>query len=869
MGKRVADLTDLPAQWESIRKLRAQAARGYSLFASTIQGQRGCLGSLKDCGANHEALKVILVLMVKSRTVETPAVDDLSEKVRAFFEEVNYPDKNSLAAVAHQDAWSAKRCLTTLKRKWIRHEDEKVRELVQLYDKIAQAGEHLVHRINTDEDIDGGAEAEDVNGETEGVEPEPHPDEEVAEMGEMVAAASESEADISGLGLLAALVSEAEEPGPEPCLDELEEAGATDAVIAMEVSASQAEPVVAEESSASRPEPMIAGESSASGPETVIAKEPSASGPEPVIAEEPSASGPEPVIAEESSASGPEPVIAEESNASRPEPVIAEESNATRHVSKVESGGDASVRTVARPLVSLEEKLAMSRAKLRAQLLNLCCDMMCAMMFFITKRSMALSAGSSAPEVIADSDDERPAPSSHMPVDEADTQMFHPDTQAIMGPLLDEELMVVSATTTESPPKPRQLFRAGSLGCEGDVLETAASLPLPSSPNGETEKPREKPLKEHKFLDLSPPEKVLTRSDQLSLKHSNKEEADGENDHGADSMPKKRGPGRPKGKAKAKASSAKAKAKASASKAEAKASASKAEAKASASKAEAKASASKPEPKVKAKAKAKGKACKTTVEASEASAVAASPVVSEPGFEEEPESSAKAVTTRRGAFKKRHVRVGRKGKKSKRSREVVESEETPRAPAKKARRSHDVEADVGSSVGAAVDVEKPSGAGSKKANPKVKAVAKAKAVGKVVAKPKALEKADAVPKTVPKKKAAPKKKAVAADSESGADGDDDGFSYPKTFAGRWCPKQKDSFGWLIWRYICKSFMVAVAPNIKDRSRSKKELEFFKLAKANFLESNMEIDSPDVKDFFEEQAEIYVRDWIVRFEARVQ
>ena len=48
-----------------------------------------------------------------------------------------------------------------------------------------------------------------------------------------------------------------------------------------------------------------------------------------------------------------------------------------------------------------------------------------------------------------------------------------------------------------------------------------------------------------------------------------------------------------------------------------------------------------------------------------------------------------------------------------------------------------------------------------------------------------------------------------------------------------------------------------------------QLEFFKLAKDNFVESGMEIDSPDVKDFFEEQAEIYVRDWILRFEAGVQ
>ena len=91
-----------------------------------------------------------------------------------------------------------------------------------------------------------------------------------------------------------------------------------------------------------------------------------------------------------------------------------------------------------------------------------------------------------------------------------------------------------------------------------------------------------------------------------------------------------------------------------------------------------------------------------------------------------------------------------------------------------------------------------------------------------------MEKAETVPKAVPKKKAGPKKKAIAAGAGSGADGDDskdDGFTYPKTFAGRWCPKQKDSFGGLIWRNITKNFLLIVGPNIMDRSRTKKEARF--------------------------------------------
>ena len=206
-----------------------------------------------------------------------------------------------------------------------------------------KAGDPVIHRITTDEDIDGGAGEEALIEETAGVEPEPYPAEPLAAVENMEASALEAEADVSGLALLAAVVAEDEEP--EPCPDE---------------------PLAAEGASATEP------------------VEASASRPEPVIAKESEAARPEPVIAEESGPSGPDPVIAEESCRSRPEPVIAEESGPSRPKSKVESGRTLSVRAVARPLVTLEEKLAMSRAKLRAQLLNLCRDMMCAMMFFIT-----------------------------------------------------------------------------------------------------------------------------------------------------------------------------------------------------------------------------------------------------------------------------------------------------------------------------------------------------------------------------------------------------------------------------------------------------------------------------------------------------
>ncbi|OLQ14539.1 hypothetical protein AK812_SmicGene1326 [Symbiodinium microadriaticum] len=167
MVKRVADLTDLPLKWESIRALRIQAARGLGLFVSTVPGQAGCLGNLKDCSANHEALKAILFLMTKSRTIETPTVDALSEKGKMFLEESNYPDKTSLVAVAHRDAWSAKRCLTTLKRKWIRHEMPK--------DKFADAKEDIAVAALAPDEPEAAPEPEEPLAEVESMGSEVEP----------------------------------------------------------------------------------------------------------------------------------------------------------------------------------------------------------------------------------------------------------------------------------------------------------------------------------------------------------------------------------------------------------------------------------------------------------------------------------------------------------------------------------------------------------------------------------------------------------------------------------------------------------------------------------------------------------------------
>ena len=93
-------------------------------------------------------------------------------------------------------------------------------------------------------------------------------------------------------------------------------------------------------------------------------------------------SGSEPVAGEirASEVSGSEPVAVEirASGSSGSEPVAQEVDKSSR-AKVVTMDSLSSGREVARPLASLEAKLALSRAKLKAQLLKLCCDMICSM----------------------------------------------------------------------------------------------------------------------------------------------------------------------------------------------------------------------------------------------------------------------------------------------------------------------------------------------------------------------------------------------------------------------------------------------------------------------------------------------------------
>ena len=56
--------------------------------------------------------------------------------------------------------------------------------------------------------------------------------------------------------------------------------------------------------------------------------------------------------------------------------------------------------------------------------------------------------------------------------------------------------------------------------------------------------------------------------------------------------------------------------------------------------------------------------------------------------------------------------------------------------------------------------------------------------------------------------------------------EDEEVCLPKTFAGRLCPKVEGNKGWLLWQHIVRSFVEIVAPNIMDRSRTKKEASGF-------------------------------------------
>ncbi|CAE7676905.1 unnamed protein product [Symbiodinium sp. CCMP2592] len=871
MVKRHADLSKLAGIWENERKLRMHAARGQAVFASTVAGQTQCSGNLKDCSENFEALMCILKLMHECLTVETPPIDGLSDACKEFLEMANFPDKSALLCFAHRDAWSAKRCLTFLRRKWARNEipkDEKVKKLVAMYDSICEAalaaGHSIIRRESSDDDISIASPIADAvasNSEPVAVE---------TGAGPRILPMTTADMQANQLFCYAGLVQDAD-VGEHLAAVETEASGSS-GLVAMETEASGSSGLaMAVESRASESSGQLAIVSEASGSSGPPAMETEASGSSGRPAMETEASGSSGPVALTSEASEPSGRVAMESEASASSGsrlVATTMDQRSRSKAKVVrkdalcKDAMSSQRQVARPLLAdLEAKLAMSRAKLKAQLVKLCCDMICSLrallmnrmpslsfmivarrhfdfgvFFYSRKRHMAktVTVTRAVPEVIADSDDDGSAPplecAPSVSVDNQETLTYDPDTQALMEPLWDEEKLIMAMNSgTASPPKPRELFPDTS-------AQGSEAVPPSSSA---------KVNKEHKFMALSPPSKVLTRSDQLALKSSN---AAADDDEQAE--PKKRGPGRPRGKARA------------------------------GPKASAKA-------KAKGKAKAKASSSKGAKKASEASeAPVAESTVLTPALlaeesawlEAEPNDQPRGVRTRRGGFKKRRSfrrKSSKEAKKVKCATDAVPAESADNDESAVHAADDADGAPAGDHSGGEAAKAKASPKGKAKASPKGKAKAspkaKAKANPKAGAKASPKAKAEANPKS--KANVGPKAKAKARGCQAimengGALLKPDGsfvFDYPKTFAGRFCPKTEQSQGWHLWRYIARSFIEFVAPNIRDRTRSKKELEYWTFAKKNFVDDDIDIFRPGGDEFFAEQAQFYVRDFILRFE----
>ncbi len=121
-------LQQVDMQWESQRDLRQRCCKGLSLMVN-VKGKGPVMGTLANITANHTVLAAITGRMAQNGVIKTPPVDSLSALVFDFYVLANFPDTATAATLAHQDAWAIKRCLTTLRRKWQRHETPRVPSL--------------------------------------------------------------------------------------------------------------------------------------------------------------------------------------------------------------------------------------------------------------------------------------------------------------------------------------------------------------------------------------------------------------------------------------------------------------------------------------------------------------------------------------------------------------------------------------------------------------------------------------------------------------------------------------------------------------------------------------------------------------------
>ncbi|CAE7197320.1 hypothetical protein AK812_SmicGene350 [Symbiodinium microadriaticum] len=157
----MVNFSRVPQQWDDVAALRRRASRGRTLMVSAVKGVSHVLGNIKNAAENRDVLLPLVRCMAQMGRVDTPSIEVLSPLVIEFYSLAGYPDPAGLEAVAHQDAWGIKRCLTLLRRKWSRNEDSRAKELVKLYDlafaNFLQAGGNaasLLHPDSEDDDAD-------------------------------------------------------------------------------------------------------------------------------------------------------------------------------------------------------------------------------------------------------------------------------------------------------------------------------------------------------------------------------------------------------------------------------------------------------------------------------------------------------------------------------------------------------------------------------------------------------------------------------------------------------------------------------------------------------------------------------------------
>ncbi|CAE7840759.1 unnamed protein product [Symbiodinium sp. CCMP2592] len=824
MVKRVADLTTFAEKLEAIRCLRSQAAKGQCLMKSTVMGCLQCLGNLKDCSENHLVLRTVLDLMRCSRTIDSPSVDVIIPCCTTFFELSNYPDKDMIPAMAVRDAWGIKRSLTTLRRKWVRAEkpkdsiaqDHKVRELVDMYDRIVEEaleGISIPRRTASDDDVGGqGGEAPPPPGGA-GAAADPvgaavavHDDSGIAAAAdeyEFEDAESEDDLEADALEHVPA------EPGSAIASGAPENPIVEPSGVASESTESPiVEPSGVPSRSAENPVVEPSGVPSGSTENPVV--EPSGvlsgSTENPVVEPSgvPSGSVEKSVVEPSGVPSGStENQSVEPSGDSRAEFLQLLEncrvdSSQSTDGSYIELSGAHSSGTTENP--SVEPSL-------------LRCDSSQGMLETLIKEmedeggvtGASVASASSSMEVppqdpseklkqilalskaklqalraidgpvTVDSDEELPpAPipvARSVPVDNQETQAFTLDTQVVLEPIFQEEHKAL----TESPvPLVRRLFPENEDTGAGEPSAPAVPVPTENLSPQTIHTPSPLPA-DHKFMEFSPP-KVITRADQLGLKRDRKELNEDENDKdgATGAAPKRKGrPPARKGKGRGRGRSAGKK-----------------------GPMREQASSSKDVPKMVAVKRAR-----------ECEPEPSAPVGVEEGTVPVPKPKTKSGKG--------------KGKKAKRGGSDC-------ADGRPAMLAVPVPEEVGhdDDVGYSTPVWTGDGENSRPSLAVCSAetgsaAAPVKRQGKKIRRKRSKAVRHAANDGEDNEEHAPHPVPMEVEGAPALDLDVE-FNYPKTFAGRPCPQIEGNKGWLLWRHIVRSFIEIIRPNILDRSRTRRE-----------------------------------------------